>query len=143
MALLQSETVKRRHSTPSPHTAGIVAVAKFSFKGVIKTSDVLEIGILPATAQLISASLISTSAETAIKAEVGIMTGEAGTDPTVARTVGTEILAATTIVSTTANATLAKCIAIAPKPVDRGIGVTVDVPTIAADELTLVIEYTY
>jgi len=146
MSLFQSDTVMRRKSPPTPQAAGITAKAVFKYdftQAFTAASDLLEIGVLPATAQLMGAEVIGVGLG-AITADIGLMDGEAGSrDET--RTAGVELFDDQSVNNATASTATADCLAIAPEGIHRGIGVALsgNVAAGASKTLWLVIEYTY
>lgn len=143
--LQQSKAVKRRNATPTPVQAGAVAAAVFEHTfstAFTAASDILEIGALPATAQIIGATVIG-SGMGAITADIGLMTGDAGeADET--RTSGAEIFNDQSVNNTTAAAALSTCLGIAKSEKHRGIGVTLSGNVAAGSaKLTLLIQYVY
>lgn len=146
MALFQSKVARGKATPPTGYVSGarMTAVFTHTFDAAFTAaSDKLELGLLPAGAQLLRAELIS-GALGAITADVGLMSGEAGT-PDGARTVGNEILNDASVNGTAVSATTAACIAIAPDEGNRGIGVTLSGNVVAGANktLTLVIDYTH
>lgn len=146
MALFQSPAAKGKQTPPVGYVAGakMVAVFKHTFtEAFTAASDKLEIGMLPAGAQVLNATLIS-GALGVTTADVGLMSGDAGAKDAT-RTVGNELLNDASVNSTEAPATAASCIAVAPADTHRGIGVTLSADVVAGSTktLTLIIEYAH
>lgn len=144
--LFQSKTAKGRSTPPVPYQAGMVAMALFDYtltKAFTAATDMLELGVLPAGAKLVSATLITEGLAATTAIDVGLLDGEAG-DYDETRTMGAEIFTAAAL-NTEVNATLTKCLSFAPANVHRGIGVTLSVnQTVGAGKvIRLAIEYTY
>lgn len=147
MALFQSHAAKGKQTPPTGYVAGAKMVAIFPFtftEAYESTTDLVEIGILPAGAQLLGATLISGANGATITADVGILSGAAGAKDD-SRTMGTEFITAGAAHNASAAATLAACLAIAKADVHRGIGVTMSADVVAATTATLklVIEYAH
>lgn len=146
MSLIQSATAKRRNTPPVPQQAGILAKAIFEHTfttNYTAATDILELGMLPATARLVGATLIGTALG-ALTADVGLMDGEAGEyDET--RNSGNEIFNDASVNNAETDATLASCLAVTPSDRHRGIGVILsgNVTAGASKKVTLVITYTY
>ena len=145
MSLIQSHSVKHK-SPPNPQAAGIVGVAifKHDFTTTFTAADdLLEIGILPAYAQIISATEISLGLG-AITADIGLMDGQAGQNDET-RTAGVELFDDQSVNNTEVAAAVSKCLAVAPASVHRGIGVALsgNVAAGANKSLTLVVSFVY
>lgn len=146
MALKQSKMAQRRETTPTGYVSGarMTGVASFTFAQLFTAaSDKLELAMLPADAQLISAELIGVGVG-AITATMGLMSGEVG-DPDDDRTVGSQLISAVSINDAAAKATTLACLNIAPSNVHRSIGVTLsgNVTAGAAKKVHLVLEYVF
>lgn len=146
MSLIQSATAKRRSTPPVPQQAGLIAMAVFSHsftKAFTAATDLLEIGLLPATAQLVGATVIGEGLG-AITADIGLMDGEAG-DYDETRNSGTELFNDASVNNTEINATLKTCLAVAKSNSHRGIGVILsgNVTAGAGKKITVAIQYTY
>lgn len=146
MALFQSHAAKGKQTPPTGYVAGAKMVAVFNHTfdaDFTAASDKLEIGTLPAGAQLLNATLVS-GALGALTADVGLMSGDAGAKDD-ARTVGNQIFNDQSVNATEGNATRAACLAVAPAATHRGIGVTLsgNVAAGTTKTLTLVIEYAH
>lgn len=146
MAVKQSEVGKRRQPVPTSHVSGVRVIQMVSYtatESAIATTDKVELGILPARAQLVGIDLIGAGFG-AITAKVGLMSGVVGA-PDDARTVGSEFWAAQSVNDAEARLTKAAALAIAPAEADRSIGAQFSalVAVGAGKTLTLLIEYTF
>lgn len=131
MAIIQSDWGSNRLTPNRPQTAGAVHVTRFVYElaGEIDTTDILELGILPAYAYLVGARVTTEGTWIVggadVTADIGIMSGEPG-DRNVSRTVGDELFDgvnlddAKTAVQTSDNPDLPK---VAPSDKHRSIGV--------------------
>lgn len=145
MAFYQSDIGKRLASAPIVTEAGQVKSADFTFNfasGIVAASDKLEIGEIPAGAQLLDAILLPANLNGNIT--VGLMSGEVGTVDA-GRTVGSELFSAQAVASTPVRMAAAAGFAI---PIDkdnrRAIGCTfsADITGAANKTLTLRVFYT-
>lgn len=147
MTVLQSYAGRGLETPPTSRESGERMAGLFSFtfdKLAYNTAtDQIELGVLPADAQIIGAHVIGENLG-AITANVGIMTGTLG-DPTVVRTVGTELFAAQSVNNAEAAATKLACLAIARSPNHRALGATLsgNVAIAANKKITLLIEYIF
>lgn len=148
MSLFQSATAKRKATPPRALSSGarMTAVFTYTFSDAFTAaSDILELGMLPATAQIVGAQVIGEGLG-AITADVGIMDGAFG-DPDDTRALTADLLFDDESVNDTeAAATSLACLGIAPDDdTHRGIGVTLsgDVAAGAAKKITLVLDYVY
>lgn len=144
MALKQTEMGKRRETpaTGYVHGALMVATSTFTFnQAFTAASDKLEMGVLPAGARPVRASLIGEGLG-AITADLGFITGEWG-DNDDTRTVGDELIDAGSVNDAVAEAGALNCKNIAASNEHRPLGVVLsgDVAAGAAKKLTLVLEY--
>lgn len=144
MALKQTEMGKGRE-TPAigyAHGALCVAVSTYTFTETFTAaSDKLEMGVLPAGARPVRASLIGEGLG-AITADLGFMSGEWGSNDDT-RTVGDELIDAESVNDAVAEAGLLACKNIAAAETHRALGVVLsgNVAAGAAKKLTLVLEY--
>lgn len=144
--LFQSKTAKRRTTPPVPYQAGMVAFALFEHtftQAFTAATDILELGVLPAGAKLVSATLISEGLAATTAIDVGLLTGEAG-EYDESRDIGDEIFTAAAL-NAEVDATLVKCLSFAPADAHRGIGVTLtqNQTAGAGKSIRLAIQYTY
>lgn len=145
MTIFTSRTVGQKVRTPSQAGTVMKAVFTHTFtKPFDASEDILEIGVLPAYAQVVGAELLST-AFGALTADVGFMDGDVGDDSGARTLAGTELWAAQSINDTADAITTKEALAIAPAEKHRGIGVEVsgDITASASKTLTLVLEYVY
>lgn len=92
MAIIQSDWAKGLKTPARPQTAGAVHTTKFSITvdQNVGTSDIIELGVLPAYAHIVDAVLFTEGTFTGVTASVGIMSGEVGSTDA-SRTSGTEL----------------------------------------------------
>lgn len=146
MALFQSATAKFRKTPPVPQQAGMVATAVFTYnfnRDFTAASDILELGLLPAGAQPLGATVIGETG-TVCNADIGIMTGDAGENDET-RTSGVEFFDNADVNAAETAATVKTCLAIAPVEKHRGIGVVLSANIVAGagKKITLVMDYVY
>lgn len=148
MATFQSRHALRQLPAVQAFAAGVTITQVFEFdfatQAFVAAADRIEMGMLPAGAQLVGATLIGTAGLGAITAGVGLMSGEFGSNDN-ARTVGTQLFAATSVNGTENNATRAACLAVAPSENHRSLGLTLsgNVAAGANRRVTLVVEYVF
>ena len=131
-------------ATPRPQTAGAVHAAKFThvIGAAIAAGAILELGVLPAFAEIVDYKLVPEGNFGAVTASGGIMTGELGSDDA-ARDAGTELFSAATALDAVGRPDKAAAYSVKPVDQDRGIGfkfsaaVTADV----TKKLTLIVSY--
>lgn len=122
------------------------AVFEHTFNAAFTAAtDILEIGLLPAHARVLGATVIGAGFGGAITADVGILTGDQGANDDTRALTGTEFFSAANVNGAEADMTTAAALAIAKTQGHRGIGVelSVDVAAGSAKKLTLVLEYVY
>ncbi len=150
MALIQGRHGKRGASAINPCEAGVTATSVYvldlTSQAITAASDVIELGPLPAKAQLISATVIGASVG-AITATIGVLTGEAG-DPLASRALAGgagNVITAGSINDTETAATRAACLGVTPSDTHRGIGGTVsaNIAAGAGKKIRVVIQYYY
>lgn len=144
--LHQTKAALGIETPPVPYSSGMVAAAIFEHTfttAFTAASDKLELGVLPAGARVIGATLIGEGLG-AITADVGIMSGEPGVEDDT-RTVGTDFFNDQSVNDTEADAATGTVIAIATGGTHRSIGATLsgDVAAGAAKKLKMVLQYTY
>lgn len=144
--LHQSATAKNRRTPPVPQQAGIVAAAVFEFsftKAFTAAEDILELGLLPAGAQAVNATVIGEGLGD-ITADIGIMTGTAGENDET-RSAGAEFFDDLSVNDNEAAAPVKTCLAVTPEQKHRGIGVVLsgDVAAGPAKKITMVLHYVY
>lgn len=141
MSTIQAAGIRRTPIT-MPDGAGEVhrAVFQHTLGAALNTTDVLEIGALPARCQIVGARLEVTGIAGTTNVNVGFMSGEYG-DTSATRTNGSELFAAAT--ATTARTLgLAAGAAIAKSDAHRSIGVEVSANE-AAGAKTIYVEIDY
>ena len=122
---LQSDLVVGTRTVPQAFTAGAVVAYLVDITiptGVtLGTSDIVELGVLPAFHRVVDAMVVAASGFTDEKADIGIMTGAVGDDGDATRTSGNELF---DDVGLTALARMTKSAAIvlASTDKDRSIG---------------------
>lgn len=147
MAVLQTKHALRQEAAVSSYEVGCTITQTFVMPltsvGVTAAADKIELGMLPAEAQIVGATLIGEGLG-AITASVGIMSGDFGSSDN-ARTVGTQLFSAQSVNDTEANATRKNCLAVAPTSGHRSIGATLSANVVAGagKKLTLVLEYVF
>lgn len=148
MATKQTKHAKRQEAALVNYQAGVSCTAVFTFdfatEGLTAASDRVEMGMLPADAQLIGLAVVGTAGLGAITATVGIMDGEFG-DASDARTVATALITAQSVNGTEGGATRAACLGVAPAATHRSIGATLsgNVAAGANKRLTVIAEYVF
>jgi hypothetical protein len=129
-SFLKSDWAKGKKATPVPDQGGVIACETFeySLSAALALADIIEIGILPGNARIVDAIIdtddLDTGGSPALTLDVGIMSGTVG-DADTARTVGTELFAASTIGQAGGMARTTKGQRSTPTPLDRSIGVKV------------------
>lgn len=108
-------------------------------------TDILEIGLMPAHARVVGATVIGAGFGGAITADVGLMTGDQGSNDDTRTLTGTEFFNDADVNGAEADMTTAAALAVSQDQKHRGIGVelSADVAAGAAKKLTLVLEYVY
>ncbi len=145
MAFYQSNVGKRLTSAPIVYEHGDVKVAEFTFTfsaGFVAASDKLELGEIPAGAQVVDAIAIPENLNGNIT--IGVMSGDLG-NPDSARTVGSELFSATAMASTPVRASALTAFTIAPNHTDRrslGLTASADISGAANKKITLRVFYT-
>lgn len=151
MALHQNDHAKGRLTTPVPYCAGMVAHVVFTHTfstAFTSATDVLEIGMIPAGAKLVEATVIGEGMG-ALTVDVATMTGDAGeplTSAGDARALTAEVLFNDASVNNTeVNATAKVCKDFPVSSSHRGLGVTVsgDVSASASKKVSVALRYTY
>jgi hypothetical protein len=146
MAIVQSAAAKGKETPPAAYQAGIRTTAVFAHTftaAFTAASDKLEIGMIPANVQVISAQVFGDSLG-AITADVGIMSGTPGSTDN-ARTVGTELFNDQSVTDGTIGAAgVETCLAIARSESHRGLGVTLSgnvAAPLAGKRVVVVLDY--
>lgn len=125
MAIVQSQMAKGVEIAPQAFTKGAVVAYRASFTIPTGTNigagDILELAVLPADHEFVTASLIPEGDFATVTADVGIMTGQVGSlDPS--RTVGQEVFAGAELTGLSSVDTTAPFL-IEKSDTDRSIGV--------------------
>lgn len=139
MAIFQSAWGTGRKVAPTASEAGVSVVEQFQFvvSKNLASTDVIELGILPAYHTVTDAVLITDSLGSGVTVNVGIMSGVPG-NPDASRTCGNELFASA------ANNSVVRmskpvCFQIAPTEADRSIGVRVSGAVTANDQKILLV----
>lgn len=143
--IIHSRHAQGTTATPRPQTAGAVHAVKFrhTFSAALAAAAILELGVLPAYAQIVDYKLVPEGDFGAVTASGGIMTGELGADDD-ARDAGTEMFSAATALDGVAAPNKAAAFNVVPTERARGIGLKFSAQ-VAADptkKLTLILFYT-
>lgn len=129
-----------------PDCAGDVVVNRYEIdlassplKGVtLQANDVLDIGIIPATSQVVNVVIDSDDVDTggspAFAFDVGVLSGDPGT--TGSRTCGNEFFAASNVAQTGGVARMAKAAGFRVAPVAKDTSVGVKITAAAATQAT-------
>lgn len=140
MAIVKSKWAKGLLQTIRPQTAGNTHVTHFIFdfgsEGALAVGDILELGVIPPYAAITHATLVTEGTFTGLTADVGVMTGDVGSDTLEgggARTSGNEFFAATDLTQRLASLSKAEPLLLFPKDFERSIGVKVSGAVPAAD----------
>lgn len=123
----------------------MTAIFEYTFNAAFTSaSDVLELGVLPAYARPLAATVIGEGLG-AITADVGLMTGKAGANDDTRALTGTEFFNDLSVNDNTGSATALAMLAMTRTEGDRGIGVTLsgDVAAGASKKITLILDYVY
>lgn len=146
--LHQSKAANRRETAPVPLSAGMEAVAIFSYvfkDAYTAATDIIELGAIPATARVTGCTVIGEGLGV-VTADIGIIDGEPGDGRDETRDLTAELLFDDVDVNDNeASAAMLTCLGIAVSQAHRGLGAKLsgDVAAGAAKKLTLVLRYTY
>lgn len=124
----------------------MVAVFEHTFTTAFTAAtDILEIGLMPAHARVVGATVIGAGFGGAITADVGLMTGDQGANDDTRTLTGTEFFNDADVNGAEANMARAAALAVTQSQTHRGIGVelSTNVTAGAGKKLTLVLEYVY
>lgn len=140
MAIFQSEWGTGRKVAPVSREAGGVVCEKYTFtvSADLASTDVIELGVLPAYHTVVDAVLITGNLGAGVTIDVGIMSGVLG-NPDESRTVGDELF------DGAANNAVVRMsevdgFTIAPVAADRAIGMVVSGAVTASDQsVTLIL----
>lgn len=144
MTIIQSDWATGRKTAPTAYKVGSTHTARFeiTLSANVATSDIIELGALPAFSRIVDATLITEGTFTGVTADVGIMSGTLGSTDT-GRTCGNELFAAADL--TTGLQRISKNAAplLSATDTDRAIGVKVSaaVTGAATKKLTLLLNY--
>jgi hypothetical protein len=137
-------------TTAAPIAGQSGTVMKAVFEHTFTTAftaatDILEIGLMPAHARVVGATVIGAGFGGAITADVGLMTGDQGANDDTRTLTGTEFFNDANVNGAETDMTTAAALAVSQDQKHRGIGVelSADVAAGAAKKLTLVLEYVY
>lgn len=147
MTILQSDHAKGLYTPAVGYAAGDLMVSRFTytFSAGATTSDIVELGILPAGTRIVDASVITEGTFTGITAAVGIMSGTVGSKDT-GRTSGSQLFSAVDLAtagSTVQRMTSVSGALLATAETDRSIGLVVSGTVAAATTKTVTLLLTY
>ena len=147
MATFQTRHALRQLPAVQAFAAGVTITQIFEYDfttAFVAAADRIEMGMLPAGAQIVGATVIGSAGLGAVTANVGIMSGEFGSNDN-ARTVGSQLFSAANVNAAEANATRAACLGVAPSENHRSIGATLsgNVAAGAGRRLTVAVEYVF
>lgn len=148
--MLHISRAAKTTAAPIAGQSGTVMKAVFEHtftKAFTASTDILEIGLMPAHARVLGATVIGTDGlhASAITADVGLMDGDQGANDDTRSLTGTEFFNDADVKNNEADMTAAAALAITQSQSHRGIGVelSADVAAGSANKLTLVLEYVY
>jgi hypothetical protein len=151
MALVQTPWALGKISAPVPGHAGEVVAARYVhtlLEAENASGQIIEMGPLPAGMEPVGWALDADDLDAGsaqITLDVGLLSGEFGSNPTVARTMAAEVFAASTVgqSATLVYPSLKTALRIAAAENDRGIGVKVllEAATAAEGEIGLTVFY--
>lgn len=139
MAIFQSAWGTGRKVAPTAGEAGVSVVEQFQFVvgDDLASTDVIELGILPAYHTVTDAVLITGDLGSGVTVDVGIMSGVPG-NPDASRTSGNELFAAAAN-NSAVRMSKPSGFQIAPTEADRSIGVKVSGAVTASDQKILLV----
>lgn len=131
MAIVKSRWAKGLRTWTRPQTHGAIHCTHYIYdltaEGALGAGDILELGVIPPYARLVEAMLITEGVFTGLTADVGVMTGDVGSDfmpdGTTARTSGNEFYAAADLTVPVARVAKAAALVLEPVEYERSIGV--------------------
>jgi hypothetical protein len=147
MAVFQTLAARRKEAAPAAYASGldITTVTDFTFgSAYVAAADRIELFALPAGARLLSLRLIFANIG-AVNTTLGVVSGDFGTTDN-ARTVGTELFAAQSMVNGEVTVPVAACLAIGrDQTKHRGIGMrpAADIAAGGTKTVTVVATYQY
>lgn len=140
MAIVQSKWASGLRQAPVAAYAGVVVCEHYEFTltADMASTDILELGVLPAYNSVVDAVLITDNLGAGVTVDVGIMSGVKG-DPDPARTSGNQLFAAAAN-NAVVRMSKAEGFRIAPVDADRSIGLKVSgAVTASGQKITLVL----
>lgn len=147
MAVFQTAQARRKETPPAGYQSGVVMsqVVEFTFSAAYTAAtDFVEMFMLPAGARLLSVRAIFANIG-AVNTALGIVSGEFGSTDS-ARTVGTELFSAQTMVNGQVEVTTTNCLAVArDQTKHRGIGLkpAADIAAGGTKKVTLLVHYEF
>lgn len=129
-----------RLQAPVTGGAGVVMVEKFEFtlNKNLAAGDIIELGVLPAFATVVDATLIADSLGASVTMDVGLMSKEVGSTD-VSRTSGNELFA--TAAAGVVRMSAASGFKIAPTEGDRSVGVKASAAVTATGQKLMLVMY--
>jgi hypothetical protein len=149
MKIILSQFAARRLTPPVPYQAGLAAVAVFEQvlkKDYATGTDILEIGSIPGTARIVSATLIGAGFTAGTTATIAAIDGDPGDDGDDSRDfTGPALFTNAAVDDNETPATATKCLSLPVSDAHRGLGVKLSANEAASPgkKLTLLLEYTY
>lgn len=147
MTIFQSDHAKGLYTPAMGYAAGDLMVSRFTYTFSVgaATTDIIELGILPAGTRIVDAGIVTEGTFTGITANIGIMSGTVGSKDT-GRTSGSELFSAVNLATATSNIqrlTGVSGILLSPAETDRSIGLVVSGTVSAATSkvVTLLLFY--
>lgn len=146
--MLHISRAAKTTAAPIAGQSGTVMTAVFEHTfttAFTAATDILEIGLMPAHARVVGATVIGAGFGGVITADVGLMTGDQGSNDDTRTLTGTEFFNDANVNGAEANMTRSAALAVTQDQKHRGIGVELSANVAAgpAKKLTLVLEYVY
>lgn len=146
--MLHQSRAAETSRAPVAGQAGVVMATTFSYTfstAFTAATDILELGMLPAFAKPLRATVVGEGFGGAITADVGFLDGAQGAKDDTRALTGTEFFNDANVNGAEADTTAASMLALAATDNHRGIGVelSVNVAAGAAKKIHLILEYTY
>lgn len=148
MTIHQTPTAKRKQGPNNVYQAGVRGTSVFTYvfnSAYTTATDIIELGLLPAGAQVVEANYIAEGLG-ANTADIGIMDGEPGDAGDDTRALTADLLFDGVSVNDTEDAAaLSTCLGVAPDLNHRAIGATInaDVAAGAAKKLIVHVDYVF
>lgn len=144
--IIQSDFGKGILTPPRPQSAGAIHCAEFKYTfatAFAYATQILEFGILPAFAKIVDATLVPEGVLTGLTADIGLMSGAAGSTAT-DRTSDDTIFDGVALDGGLKRAVAITPYLIAPAAYDRSIGFKAsgDIAAASTKKLTLLLFYT-